>query len=62
VTDPLVPAGDGRTEVSEEDRAVLLPTYIATRGELFAAEEENIAAATFGRNPTADDLAAFARS
>jgi Fic-DOC domain mobile mystery protein B len=56
VTDPLVPVGDGRTEVFEEDRGALLPTYIATRGELFAAEEENIAAATFGRNPTADTL------
>lgn len=56
MTDPLVPVGDGRTEVSEEDRAALLPTYIATRGELFEAEEVNIAAATFGRNPTAETL------
>ena len=56
VSDPLVPVADGHTEVSEQDRVVLLPTYISTRGELFAAEEENIAAATFGRYPTAQAL------
>jgi Fic-DOC domain mobile mystery protein B len=56
VSDPLVPVGDGHTEVSEDDRLVLLPTYISTRGELFAAEQENIAAATFGRNPKAQTL------
>ena len=56
MSDPLVPVGDGHTEVSDEDRAALLPTYIATRGELFEAEEENIATGTFGRNPTIETL------
>ncbi|HEV2369044.1 MAG TPA: mobile mystery protein B [Acidimicrobiales bacterium] len=56
MSDPLVPVGEGHTEVSEEDRVGLLPTYIATRGELFQAEEENIAAATFGRKPAAQTL------
>ena len=40
--DPLVPTGDGRTELSEEDRQGLIPTYIATRGDLFDAEQRNI--------------------
>ncbi|MHB1911029.1 MAG: mobile mystery protein B [Acidimicrobiales bacterium] len=52
MSDPLVPLGDGHTEVSEDDRAYLIPSYIATLGELFAAEEENVAAGTFGRNPS----------
>lgn len=53
MSDPLVPLGDGHTEVSPEDRVALIPTYIATRGELFAAEEESIAAGILGLNPTA---------
>jgi Fic-DOC domain mobile mystery protein B len=56
VIDPRVPLGDGHTEVSEEDRPALIPSYIATRGELFAAEEENIANGTFGRNPSIEAL------
>lgn len=56
MTDPLVPVGDGRTELSEEDRFGLKPTYIATRGELFEAEERNIARALLGRLPTAAEL------
>lgn len=56
LSDPLVPVGDGHTAVSEEDRGALIPTYIATRGELFAAEEENIAVGTFGRRPTPEIL------
>lgn len=56
MSDPLVPLGDGHTEISDEDRVALIPTYIATRGELFEAEEQNIAAATFGRSPTTENL------
>ena len=52
MTDPLVPAGDGHTDLSEQDRLGLLPTYIATRGELFDAEQGNIAAALLRRSPT----------
>lgn len=47
--DPLVPVGDGHTELSEDDRLGLMPAYIATRGDLFAAEERNIAAALLRR-------------
>lgn len=44
--------GDGHTELSEEDRRGLIPTYIATRGELFDAEQRNIAQALLRRPPT----------
>ena len=43
--DRLLPVGDGHTELPEDDRRGLLPTYIATRGDLYAAEERNIASA-----------------
>ena len=49
--DPLVPLGDGHTGLSEEDRLGLIPTYIATRGELFEAEQRNIAQALLRRPP-----------
>jgi len=53
MTDPLVPLGQGHTAISEEDRDGLIPTYVTTRRELFAAEEANIAAEgherSFGR-------------
>lgn len=52
LTDPLVPLGDGHTELLEEDRLGLIPTYIATRGELFDAEQRNIAQALLRRPPT----------
>ena len=54
--DPLVPLGDGHTELSEEDRLGLIPTYIATRGELFDAEQRNIAQALLRRSPSATAL------
>jgi Fic-DOC domain mobile mystery protein B len=56
VTDPLIPVGDGHTDIPEEDRESLIPTYISTRGELFAAEQENITVALLGRHPTVDEL------
>lgn len=56
MTDPLVPEGDGHTALTEEDRLGLIPTYIATRGELFDAEQRNIAKALLGRSPTAVEL------
>ena len=34
--------GDGHTVLSDEDRDGLIPSYIATRGDLFDAEERNI--------------------
>ena len=54
--DPLVPVGDGHTELSEEDRVGLIPTHIATRGELFDAEQTNIAEALLRRRPTLTQL------
>ena len=56
MTDALVPIGDGHTELSEDDRLGLIPTYIATRGELFEAEQRNIAEAMLGRRPTSAEL------
>ena len=54
--DPLVPLGDGHTELSEEDRLGLIPTYIANRGELFDAEQRNIGQALLRRPPSATAL------
>lgn len=54
--DALVPSGDGHTELSDEDRFGLIPTYIATRGELFEAEQRNIAQALLRRPPAAAAL------
>lgn len=56
MTDQLAPTGDGQTEVSAEERAELIPTWISTRGELFAAEEANIARGTLGLAPAAEVL------
>ena len=56
MSDPLVPIGDGRTVLSEKDRLGLIPTYISTRGELFDAEQRNIAEALLRRPPTVDQL------
>ena len=52
MTDPLVPLGGGHTALSEEDRLGLLPTYIATRGDLFDAEQRNIARALLRPAPS----------
>jgi Fic-DOC domain mobile mystery protein B len=51
VSDPLAAIDDGRTALSEEDQQGLLPTYIATRGELADAEQRNIAQALLRRAP-----------
>lgn len=54
--DPLLPIGDEHTELSEEDRLGLIPTQIATRGELFDAEQTNIGEAMLRRRPTVTRL------
>ena len=55
--DPLVPIGDPHTELSEDDRRGLIPAYIATRGDLFEAEQRNIANALLRRRaPTPEQL------
>ncbi len=56
MNDPLVPQADGHTELSEEDREGLIPSYIATLGDLFDAEQRNIAAALRRRPPSTDVL------
>lgn len=42
MTDPLVPQDDGRTELTEEEREGLIPSYITLRSELNEAEQANI--------------------
>ena len=51
MTNPLIPEGDGQTELSEEGREGLIPSYIATRADLNDAEQRNIAKATLRRAP-----------
>jgi fido (protein-threonine AMPylation protein) len=55
-TDLLFPPGDGGTLLSEEDRQGLIPSYIATRGDLIDAEQRNIAQALLHRKPTPAQL------
>lgn len=56
MTDPLVPLGDGHTELSDEDRQGLIPPYLSSRAELFDAEQRNIAEALLHRAPTVAQL------
>jgi Fic-DOC domain mobile mystery protein B len=42
MTPPLVPQDDGRTELIEEEREGLIPSYITLRSELNEAEQANI--------------------
>ncbi len=42
MTDPLVPQGYGGTELTEEEREGLTPSYITLRSELNEAEQANI--------------------
>jgi len=56
VTNRLFETGNGHTELSEEDRLGLIPTHLATRGQLFAAEQINIATALLRRHPTVEQL------
>ena len=54
--DPLASAGGGHTELDWDERQRLIPSYIATRGDLNEAEERNISRALLGRQPTTDAL------
>jgi Fic-DOC domain mobile mystery protein B len=57
MTDPLVPVGDGHTDLSDDDTEGLLLSYIGTRAELNAAEQQNIFDATMTRRaPSVDAL------
>ena len=51
MTDPLLQTGEGQTELAEDERVGLLPTFVSTRRELFDAEQRNIAQALLGRRP-----------
>ncbi len=42
MTDPLGPQDDGGTELTEEEREGLIPSYITLRSELNEAEQANI--------------------
>lgn len=56
MSDGLVPTGDGHTELDEDERHDLIPTYIATRRELFDAEQRNITKALLRARPTVERL------
>lgn len=56
MTFEILPIGDGHTELSAEDAEGLIPAFISTRGELFEAEQRNIADALAGVAPTIDRL------
>ena len=55
-SDSLQPPGDGHTELSDDERQGLIPTYIATRGELNEAEQRNITSAVRNLRPSVDEL------
>lgn len=56
MTDALLPIGDGHTELSPEDYEGLIPSYIATHGQLFEAEQRNISQALLRRPPRTEEL------
>lgn len=56
MSDALLPLGDGHTALDEDDRHGLIPTWIATRGDLFDAEQRNITTALLGRRPSTSQL------
>ena len=49
--DPLLPLGEGHTELGPDEQAGLRLTYITTRAELNDAEQRSIAAALLRRRP-----------
>ena len=56
MSDPLLPIGDGHTELTEDDRDGLISSYVITRGDLFAAEQRTIARALLRRPPPVRSL------
>lgn len=52
MSDGLIPTCDGHTALDDEERHDLIPTYIATRRELFDAEQRNITKALLRPPPT----------
>ena len=56
MTFEILPIGDGHTALNDDDAKGLIPSYISTRGELFEAEQRNIAEALLGTVPTIERL------
>ena len=56
MVDLSTPEGDGHTPLYHEDTEGLIPTHIATRDDLFEAEQRNIAEALLRRPPTVSAL------
>lgn len=54
--DPSNLSGDGHTILGEDDREGLIPSYVATRGELYEAEQRNISEALLRRAPSTTEL------
>ena len=55
-SDPSNLAGDGHTVLGEDDSEGLIPSYVATRRELFEAEQRNISEALLGQAPSTAEL------
>lgn len=55
-SDPSDLFSDGHTVLGEDDREGLIPSHIATRGELFEAEQRNISEALLRRAPSTAEL------
>lgn len=55
-SDPSTLTGEGHTVLGEDDREGLIPSYVATRGELYEAEQRNISEALLGRSPATGEL------
>jgi Fic-DOC domain mobile mystery protein B len=54
--DPSNLSGDGHTVLGDDDSEGLIPSYVATRGELFEAEQRNISEALLRRAPSTAEL------
>ncbi len=55
-TDPSAPIADGHTVLGEYERAGLIPSHVATHGDLYEVEQRNILQALLRRSPTVDEL------
>ena len=56
MADLATPAGDGQTALPDGDMEGLIPSHISTRGDLFEAEQRNIAQALLRRPPALSTL------
>ena len=56
MVDLSTPEGDGNTALPPGDAEGLIPSHVSTRGDLFEAEQRNIAEALLRRPPTLSTL------